>query len=499
MLQSRLIYVLSFILGGLASLALPPAGMMPAIFFLSAPVFWSVKARSGLHAGLCFGMAGWGWFTCSLYWIGSSFIVKGGVELFFLPFGVFGLPFILSLFWALAAALAVRLSAFLPVRLAWLCLFWGGAEWLRSVILTGFPWNVLSHIFLDWPAAAQMVSVMGQHGLNFLVAGLVAGGAGLYLRAFRLAGFLLLPVIAGIAFGNYRLATAPAVAALSDQVDMRLIQPSISQREKWDRSKRPDHIETMMSLAAAPPHPARLTILPEVALAGFWHRDFQDVRQMATVMAGPDGLFVTGILSADSNGHLQNSAIFTDGYGQRIGQYDKQHLVPFGEYVPFRWLPFVNALAGRGEFSAGTAAQPLILEPFGHVRMLICYEVIFPDFIARDQQRPDFLITISNDAWFGRTSGPYQHFAQARFRALEEGLAIYRVANTGLSGGFDAYGRLLGRTELGQRTALDLPFARPLEAPFYARNRKTGILIISMIFALTAFWLEIQGQKRNNN
>ncbi|MGB1399841.1 MAG: apolipoprotein N-acyltransferase, partial [Candidatus Puniceispirillaceae bacterium] len=185
--------------------------------------------------------------------------------------------------------------------------------------------------------------------------------------------------------------------------------------------------------------------------------------------------------------------------GGLLGQYHKQHLVPFGEYIPFRQLPFIDAIAGQGEFSNGRAVEDIYIEPFGYIRVLICYEIIFPAFIARDKRRPDMLITLSNDAWFGNTSGPHQHFYQSRLRAIEEGLAVYRLANTGVSGGFDGFGRLLGKTDLGTRAVIDLPHIGALAPPFYAKNRITAPVLLFVWLGVLAIFLELFSKRRNKS
>ena len=176
--------------------------------------------------------------------------------------------------------------------------------------------------------------------------------------------------------------------------------------------------------------------------------------------------------------NLVNSVLFFGRVGQLKQSYDKEHLVPFGEYAPGRGLPFVDVIACSVDGNEGQAAQPVILPDIGNLRVLICYEVIFPDFIAADNFRPDLLLTLSNDAWFGQTAGPHQHFAQARMRAIEEGVPVFRVANTGISGVIDSFGRVLARSDLGDVAVIDSPVPLALEDTVYTQLRVTAPLLL---------------------
>ena len=167
--------------------------------------------------------------------------------------------------------------------------------------------------------------------------------------------------------------------------------------------------------------------------------------------------------------------------------------------MPFRGIPFVDVIAGSVDIKQGQAAQPVIVSDIGSFRVLICYEIIFPDFIAADNFRPDLLLTLSNDAWFGKTAGPYQHFAQARMRAIEEGLPVFRVANTGISGAIDGYGRVLARSELGVAAVIDTPVPPALDGTVYTRLRIVSPLLLLLGYLFMSLWLEFSLQRRNKN
>ena len=492
------LFFLAFLCGAGASLALPPTGWLPAALLLAMPIVLAVGAARPLTGALLFGAGGLGWFVCSLYWIASALFVKGGIQLLVVPLACLGLPVLLSLFWIVAAYLALKLPLHSGAKLVALAGFWGGAEWLRSFIFTGFPWNVTGHIFAENLLLAQMAAFTGQHGLNVLAGIFILVAAALYLREMRAAIGMSLPLCLLIGGAAMRLADMPPLAhQQNEKTTIRLVQPNIPQTEKWDRSRKPAHIKSMTKLALQPATPAVLTILPEAAIAGFWRDDADSVRRLARAITPKDGVLLTGILSSDDKNNFLNSAVFLHHSGGLLGQYHKQHLVPFGEYIPFRDLPFVSAISGQGEFTPGPPVEDIYIEPFGYIRVLICYEIIFPGFIARDRRRPDMLITLSNDAWFGQTVGPHQHFAQSRLRAIEEGLPVYRLANTGVSGGFDGFGRLLGKTKLGQQAVLDLPHVTAQNPTFYAENRFTGFSVLLIWLGILAIFLEFLKQKRN--
>ncbi|MEC7245426.1 MAG: hypothetical protein VXW06_00660, partial [Pseudomonadota bacterium] len=275
-------FLLMFLCGAAASLALPPAGFLPAALFFSVPVIFAVNEARPLRGAVLFAAAGFGWFTASLYWIGHALFIKGGVQLLLLPFACLGLPLLLSLFWAMAAYLALR-PAIAPVaKLVLLAGFWGAAEWLRSVIFTGFPWNVTGHIFAENLLTAQMAAFTGQHGLNLLAGMLIIAAGAVYLRAIKAAIFLCLPLFLLLGLGIFRLAEAPLLPdrRIEKAGLIRLVQPNIPQAEKWDRARKAEHIKAMTARARRPERPAALTILPEAAIAGFWRDDEGLVRAL---------------------------------------------------------------------------------------------------------------------------------------------------------------------------------------------------------------------------
>ena len=491
-------YAVCLCAGMVASLALPPAGIVPALLCFSPVFYISANAPTAQMAGLYIGLSSWGWFMASLYWIGSSLFIDGGLHLLLLPFVCLFFPLFLSLFWATGAAVAFKVFSSPSVRLIGFIICLGCADYLRSVVLTGFPWNVTAHAFLGSFVLIQGASFVGQHGLNFIALSVIVAPIFLIQRRFSLTAVCLLPFVICFILSADRLRSMPPAPGIDAKASIiRLIQPNIPQQEKWDFDLRGFHLEQMITLARQQSISAQLTVLPEAALASVWPREPKLIKNMAELITSPSGRLATGILRRDESGNLFNSVLFFDHGGQLQQIYDKQHLVPFGEYVPGRGLPFVDVIAGSVDIKRGQAAQPVIVPDIGSLRILICYEIIFPDFIAGDSYRPDLLLTLSNDAWFGQTAGPYQHFAQARMRAIEEGLPVFRVANTGISGLIDSYGRVLARSELGIATVIDVPVPSALDGTVYTQLRITAPLLILLSYLVMSLWLELFWQRRN--
>ena len=319
-------------------------------------------------------------------------------------------------------------------------------------------------------------------------------------RRFSLVCVSLTPFFFCLILSADRVRTFPPALDM-DEVSpiIRLIQPNISQQDKWDFDQRGAHLDKMIALARQKPNSSNLTVLPEAALASVWPHEPNLVENMAKLITSPSGMMATGILRRDEAGNLFNSVLFFDYAGHLQQIYDKQHLVPFGEYVPVRGIPFLDVIAGSVDIKQGQVAQPVIVPDIGSLRVLICYEIIFPDFIAADHFRPDALLTLSNDAWFGQTAGPHQHFAQARMRAIEEGLPVFRVANTGISGVIDGYGRVLSRSELGVAAVIDSPVPPALEGTVYKQLRMVAPLLLLLVYLFMTLCLEFSHQSRNKS
>ena len=470
-------YLLSACAGGLASLSLPPLYLSPALLLLGF-IFYQAAHASSWRQALCHMAAGgYGWFVISLYWISHSLLIGSQEYLFLLPVSFFGIPVIVTIFWAVGGLAGFLIVQHPAARLVAFVASLSLAEWGREFIATGFPWNAPGLIFLATQPTSQLASLFGQTGLNvwaFVLAAVIP----LYLSVAKQHRHKLVMavILCGATFGALVIyAKQPAPMISADAATVRLIQPHIPQAEKWDRSARASHLAHMAKLSLAPAqNPVDLIIWPESAFAGDYSRAKDLLADLATQISvhhqaqGGAGGLIMGSLRIDEAAQIKNTALYFDSVGSPH-LYDKTHLVPFGEYVPWRVIPFIDAIAGPHDFTPGEAVTPFTIADIGQVQVLICYEAIFPALTGRATKRPDLLVNLTNDAWFGHTAGPYQHLAQTRMTAISYGVPLLRVANTGISAAFDATGQELAAIPLGQTDFVDLRLPPPLPAPFFAR------------------------------
>jgi apolipoprotein N-acyltransferase len=471
-------WLFAMLLGALAAAALPPVDVVPLLFISFSGLIWLAdgcrRPREAFFLGWSFGL---GFGVAGFYWVAISIFADIGTFWWALPFAVAGLPAALAIFPG-AALLGYRaLDARGVGRAFSLGACWTIAEWLRGHILTGFPWNLVGYAwsggFPGATAVLQTTAVTGIYGLSLLTviaAALPAALGDPPLGALRRriappAAALVLLVLLGLG-GAVRLAGADG--AMVPNVRLRLVQPAIPQTLKWDPAERESNFRRLLALSASS-GADRVTdvIWPEAAATYLLNRDAAHREAIASV-APHDGLVITGSLRGDAPPapvqQLWNSLDAIDSQGEIVASFDKYHLVPFGEYMPFAAiLPLKKLTAGSIDFSAGPGPRTIDLPGLPPVGPMICYEVIFPGGVVDPARRPAWLLNVTNDAWFGFSSGPFQHFAIARTRAIEEGLPLVRAANNGISGVIDGYGRVVRRLGLDDVGVLDstLPAALP--------------------------------------
>jgi apolipoprotein N-acyltransferase len=483
-----MIFLLSVVSGGVTSLALSPAGFMAALCAFALPLSAASTAQSPFRSALLLWCGAWGYFSVSLYWLGSALFAGPEIFVWLLPLVCLGFPAFIALFWAVPGYIAVKLASTPMMRLVLIILGLGISEYLRTILFTGFPWNAPAQIVMASETISQSAAYIGQHGLNFVMFMIMGAVVCLYQRRGKAVLFFITPAILVFSLAGLRSFEAPPLARLTDgHPQVRLVQPNVPQYEKWRADERDGHLRDMILLSATRLPVPQLVVLPETAIAGRWPSEAALVRQIARATTAFDGYLLSGIIRSDASDNMNrfyNSAVMLSHEGRLSGYYDKEHLVPFGEYVPFRGIPFIDAIAGPSDFSSGQPQPALRISPFGSIAILICYEVVFPDFLARQkrEERPDLMVNLTNDGWFGLTAGPWQHLAQARMRAIEEGIPVMRAANTGISAGIDGYGRLLGLLPLGKSGSIDISVPPALSATFYSQNRFFGV-------ALILFWL----------
>ena len=491
-------------LGLLTALAMPPVHVVPVLVPAFVGLVLLLDTAGGWRQGLFLGWVfGFGFFAGGLYWITEAFLVDierfGWMAPFALVFGAGAL----AIETAVAAALYVRLRPKGWYRIVLFPALWTLSEVFRGWAFTGFPWNLMGSAWAAWDAPLQIASVIGVFGLSALT--VLAAAAPVVLfdpeasskRRRAVAALSIVIPIALFAHGALRLPTTWTEAGLAS---LRLVQPNIIQAEKWKRELRAGHVakQIRMSLgddgtgSVNPPPDDALVIWAETSVP-FGLPLQSDVVAALGQAVPKSGKLIVGaprpIRQAERPWPVFNSVFVFGSRGTIEQVYDKHHLVPFGEYLPLRRFlqPLgIDKLAqGLGDFSPGPGPRTLELDGYPDVGVLICYEIIFPDAIVSSDKRPEWLLNMTNDAWFGTSAGPYQHYVAARLRAVEQGLPVVRVANGGITAVIDPFGRESGRLDLGRQALLDMALPPPLSPTPFTRFGSLPVVLFSF-FILVA-------------
>ena len=430
---------------------------------------------------------GFGYFLAGLWWIGAAFLVEARYQ-WAMPFAVIGLPLILALFYALAFGLCFRFWRSGLHRIILFSLLMTATELLRASLFTGFPWNALGMLLGTELVFAQITSVIGLYGLTFFV--VLLGSLPVLLfteqaRSRRALGPLLslIGLMALYGFGHQRLDSASADFVPNTRI--RIMQPSIAQDEKFDQANSANILSLYLSLSSKGSYPSphgmegiTHLIWPETAFPFLLDQSPKAREEIARIL--PKGaVLLTGAVraeqgSAQSGRDYFNSIQMLDDSGVIKASADKVHLVPFGEYLPLSgaldFFGLRDFITAPGGFIPGAQRDPLLVPAWPPALPLICYEAIFPDESRlTNGKRAGVLLNVTNDAWFGFTPGPSQHYAQARLRAIEYGAPLIRAGNNGISAIIDPYGREIARIDLGARGIIDGPLPAALPKTPYAR------------------------------
>ncbi len=514
--------LLAFLAGAASALAMPPWQAFPVLFITVPVLIWLLdgvngpgRRRMAMGAALTGWAFGFGFFLAGLYWLGNALLVDARQFAWALPLAIALLPAALAVFPAAACTAARLLWTGNYTRIFALAVNWTVFEWLRGHVLTGLPWNLAGYGFSGLLPVTQMAAVTGIYGLSFLMlllsglpAGLAGGGtAGASpMRRYvpplaALAGFALL-----WGAGSWRLARS--AHGFVPGVNLRLVQPNIAQKDKWKPANRGPILARMLELSDAATSPDRmgiadvtLLIWPEVALPYLMLENADALSAIAALLPDKTHL-VTGAIrreavrgrdtpgSRTGKWRVYNSIIVLDGRGRTVSVYDKMHLVPFGEYLPFQdtleKLGLRQLTGLPGGFTAGMSRPGMRAGVAPSFTPLICYEAIFPAGVASSNGRNGWMVNLTNDAWYGDTPGPRQHFQQVRMRAIEQGQPVIRVANTGISAVIDPYGRVLNRIGLGHSGVIDSPLPAALAPTLYSRF---GDLVLLLLLLGPASWL----------
>ncbi|MFA5592189.1 MAG: apolipoprotein N-acyltransferase [Micavibrio sp.] len=507
--------LLATMAGIISAFAMPPAAQIPALFIgLSALYALFTRTQNGpqaFAAGFFFGL---GYFVTGLWWIGNALLVEGNEFAWVWPISVIGLPTLLSLFTGTFLAIA-RMSAnpkSLGGFLAF-AFFLTLSEWTRGTAFTGFPWNLYGYVWIDYLPMAQSAFLFGAYGLTLVTILWAASPAFLLCasssipRKLGVFAFTILTIAGLYAWGQMRLDQNPT--RFDESTAILAVQPNIPQNMKWDPDAVQENFEKTLRLSSAdasgavyPAGAENLFIVwPETAISPAVYYREENIRALQAMLGGYDALavepyLVSGILrrlDGDNPADIRygNSVGFFNAQAKALAFYNKTHLVPFGEFIPFQqWIPLKPVVAFKG-FEPGDGAVTIGHQSLPAFSPLICYEVIFPDAVtAKDGSRPRWLVNVTNDGWYGDSAGPHQHFAQSRLRAIEEGLPLIRSANTGISGIIDPYGRIIAKADIFTAAAIASPLPLPLDGknPWWPWSFQAFLCLGGVLLTLRLFF-----------
>ena len=513
--------LIAFLSGATGALAMAPVDFLPALVVCFVPAIWLLDGSAAGISAAGTGRLSWrslwsaaaigwwwgfGYLVAGLWWIGSAFFVDADEFLWALPLGIFGLQAGLAIFAGLGFALARLLWSPGPMRIVSFAFAVGLGDWLRGHVFTGFPWNPFGQALGDFLLSAQAASIVGVDGLSLLALLIFASPAlmtdaparGLRWRVL-VAPVLALGLIGG--FGAVRLGLNGGLSPQLDpghlvpDVRLRIVQPNVAITDRRTGLSGQAVLDLYLALSERPgvASPTHL-IWPESPFPFLLAQQPQALKQIASHLGGRSAL-VTGAIRADPASQTGAPMRYYNAIQVVLpdasisASYDKVHLVPFGEYLPGPFRAMLTAVGLRqfvqlpGGFESGVIRTPLIVPGLPPILPLLCYEAVFSSEINADRSVQEMILNPTNDAWFGRSTGPYQHFAEARLRSIEQGLPLIRVANTGISAAVDPFGRLLASLPIGVADVIDTPLPKAIAPTVFVRF---GMLITYGSFLILA-------------
>lgn len=469
--------IMVFALGGISSLAFAPFYFFPAamigfsglVYLLDFTPFSKHPYRFGWWFGF-------GYFTIGLYWLANALKTVG--LWYLMPVGWFGLPAFLALFISPVVGLTVRMTRPGIVRCLYFTIVWSVAEYLRGHILTGFPWNINGYV---WTLPIlQIISLIGIYGLSCLTTLLFVSFAS-RSRFFFSACIILFVGLYG--WGQFRLSEYPTQRT---GVNMRLVQASIPQNTKWLADHFDENFGKQLGLSVLEGERSLTAIIwPEASVPALIANYPMLMNALASVVP-TNGYIIIGGPRKDQDNRIYTSSLVINSDAKLVAFYDKTHLVPFGEYFPFRkYFPFISKLTpGEQDYSPGRGIETIILPGLPSFSPLVCYEAIFPGQVV-STPRPDWMLNQTNDAWYGDSTGPFQHLQIVRTRAIEEGIPLVRSANNGISAVVDSVGRLTEQLGLNEFGYIDFDLPKPLAEPtLYSKIRDFGFWLVLVFLSL---------------
>ncbi len=460
----------AFSCGALATLSLPPFFLFPLMVPSFCGLIWLINGAPSRRRAFFDGWWwGWGFYMTGLYWFCIALLTDAEKFAWLIPFALFGLTGVIALYSGVACWLITWIRVQGIARIFTFSVLWTLVEYARGHLFTGFPWNLPGYAFTVSDSALQLASLVGIYGISWAAVFLAMLPAALgdfsveSKRAVRAVGIAYILLATGVAWGAWRLQSAGEDHTV-EGIHLRLVQASIAQHHKWEPALQMQGLKEHARLTQMPGIGGITHVIwPETAVP-YVVKANSKLTQMLGLVIPPHAVLITGALRAEGD-DIWNSVVAIDSAGSIVGTYDKAKLVPFGEFLPLRrFIPEAWATpVGNKDFSTGPGPVTLDWPGIQGVSPLICYEAIFPDHAASPERKPELLLNLTNDAWFGTSSGPYQHFHMSRVRAVEQGVPLIRVANTGISALVDAYGRVKAQLGLNEKGVLDvdLPQNRP--------------------------------------
>lgn len=502
----------AFFAGAFAALAFAPINFFLALTISFPALFWLIEKTEAKKQIFWLGFFfGFGHFIAGIYWISISLLVDADQFAWLIPFALTIIPGILAIYVGLAA-LTFRFFCDrfqveqISKKLVIFSFCWLFFEFLRANLLSGFPWNLMGYAWLFSVDFAQLGSVFGIYGLSFF-----AVLTGLFPIIFFekkltkadkiFAASVILFLCGNLIFGHFHIDDSKIITEKNSK--LRLVQSNIKQEIKWDEEQKYKDFFRQIKMSNAEDSAGVKAIIWSETAVPYVIDDHPILLNYLKSATPKDGVLITGGLRVEDK-KVWNS-VFVIGQNGVEKYYDKHHLVPFGEYVPLhKFLSFlfldnvVDGITGGGSgFNEGEGAKTLLVDGFSF-SPLVCYEVIFSDEIVDHQNRPDLLINLTNDAWFGNSSGPYQHLNMARMRAIEYGLPLVRVANTGISALIDPFGRVLKKVNLNQTEVVDVDLIKNSGTTIYATYRFIPLLILLILFLFFLTFLSPQNGNSKN-
>jgi len=466
-------YVAAYVFGFAAATALPPFNLVPILWVCFPALLFLLRGTSGVRAAFATGWTfSFGYLTLSLYWIAGALFVDIKSFWWALPFAVAGLPAVLSLYYGLAAMAARKWGLGRPDGLFFFALCWFLADMARGHLFTGFPWDILGYAWGDVLPILQSTSVFGIDGLTLLTLCLAVLPAAYVVCATKrtahvLMGSGVLLLVGMFLAGQVRLDQASH--EMVEGVRLRLVQPHTSQSMKWRPEQRLANFQKLMTLSfdQSADKPITHTIWPETAVA-YYLTEEPNIRARIAEVMPKDSVLLTGVVrrqvETQGEDRYYNSLIAMDSSGTVVAGYDKFHLVPFGEYMPGRsFIPFQVISTLGVDFTAGEGPRTLRVPHLPPFSGLVCYEGIFSGDVIEAEAPPSFLLNVTNDAWYDGTIGLAQHFAIVRVRAIEQGIPLVRVANNGITGVVDSYGRVVASFGANEAGFVDSDLPAPIK------------------------------------